>query len=486
MELSTLGTSLQTSLGQQLPGIAAGLAILILGWIIALVVRAGVRRGLGALNLNQHIYSGTQSKMDAESAVASGVFWLILLITLIGVFNAMQLPVLSGPFQILVGQIMAYLPRLVAGTVLLVAAWILATLSRMLTNRALAATNIDEKLSAHAGMQPVGRSVGNVLFWLVILLFLPAVLGAYDLGGLLDPVKIMVTKTLDMLPNVFAALVIGAVGWLVGRVLGALTTNVLAASGVDRAVARVGLDESVRVSRLLGTLVLIFVFVPSLIAALDALKIEAISGPAIAMLHSMMDAVPNLVAATLILVITFYVARFAASVVTRLGNSIGLDALPEKMGLQHVFAGVSVSRLAGLLVIFFAMLFAAVEAANQLNFTEVRDIVTTFIRFGADVLLGITIFVIGYWLANLAYEAVKRVSGEAGGNLARVARIAIVGLVLAMGLRAMGIADDIVNLAFALTLGAVAVAIALSFGLGGREAAGRQMEYWLGRMRKQP
>jgi hypothetical protein len=54
-----------------------------------------------------------------------------------------------------------------------------------------------------------------------------------------------------------------------------------------------------------------------------------------------------------------------------------------------------------------------------------------------------------------------------------------------MGLRAMGIADDIVNLAFGLTLGAIAVAVALSFGLGGREAAGRQMEHWLASWRKE-
>ena len=67
--------------------------------------------------------------------------------------------------------------------------------------------------------------------------------------------------------------------------------------------------------------------------------------------------------------------------------------------------------------------------------------------------------------------------------LAGIARFAILGLVLAMGLRAMGLADDIVNLAFGLTLGAIAIAVALSFGLGGREAAGKQMEHWLGRLR---
>jgi hypothetical protein len=52
-----------------------------------------------------------------------------------------------------------------------------------------------------------------------------------------------------------------------------------------------------------------------------------------------------------------------------------------------------------------------------------------------------------------------------------------------MGLRAMGIADDIVNLAFGLTLGAVAVAVALAFGLGGREAAGKMMDHWLTQLR---
>ena len=52
-----------------------------------------------------------------------------------------------------------------------------------------------------------------------------------------------------------------------------------------------------------------------------------------------------------------------------------------------------------------------------------------------------------------------------------------------MGLRQMGIADDIVNLAFGLLLGAIAVAVALAFGLGARDIAGRQVEGWLGQLR---
>ena len=78
-------------------------------------------------------------------------------------------------------------------------------------------------------------------------------------------------------------------------------------------------------------------------------------------------------------------------------------------------------------------------------------------------------------------------AGEAWASEGKTVTVCSDGAVLAratISLRAMGIADDIVNLAFGLTLGAVAVAIALSFGLGGREAAGRQMEAWLSKLRK--
>ena len=115
--------------------------------------------------------------------------------------------------------------------------------------------------------------------------------------------------------------------------------------------------------------------------------------------------------------------------------------------------------------------------------SRIDDLVATFIEFGGQVLLGTAIIAIGFWLANLARDAIARVYGDNASGVANIARFAILGLVLAMGLRAMGLADDIVNLAFGLTLGAVAVAVALSFGLGGREAAGRQMEHWLSRIR---
>jgi hypothetical protein len=163
---------------------------------------------------------------------------------------------------------------------------------------------------------------------------------------------------------------------------------------------------------------------------------------------------------------------------------MGFDQLPSKVGIGQVFeGGVTPSQLVGKVLVFFIMLFATVEAANRLGFEQLSQLVAMFIQFGGQVLLGSAIIGVGFWLSNLACEAIQRVGGSNASMLAGIARFGILGLVLAMGLRAMGLADDIVNLAFGLTLGAIAIAIALSFGLGGREAAGKQMEHWLGRMR---
>ena len=147
------------------------------------------------------------------------------------------------------------------------------------------------------------------------------------------------------------------------------------------------------------------------------------------MLDVFLQAVPNVLAAAAILLIAWFLGRFVAGLVTRLLANLGFDRIPERIGLGHAFAsnsaatttgapapsagnvtttatadtgGTSLSDLAGHLALFFIMLFATVEAAALLGFGGVRDLLETFIAFGADILLGLVIFVVGYWLANVA------------------------------------------------------------------------------------
>lgn len=484
MYMDTLWNTLQSTMGGQIPGLLGALAIFLIGWVIAVSLRAGLRLGLNRIGLNQHFTRLTNYKIDLEGIFSVSLFWVVLLLTLIAVFNSLDLTVVSGPFAALTTQIFEYAPRLLSALLISLFAWLLASIVRTLITRGLSKTTLDEKLAEHAQMPPIADSLAQALFWLVILLFVPAILGALEMQGLLTPLRDMVAKVLDMLPNIFAAAIIGGIGWVVAMVLRNIAGNLLHSAGLDKFGVRAGLDEDTRLSRIAGLFVFLVVFVPSLISALDALKIEAISRPATEMLSMLMLAVPNIIAAGLILVITWLVARFASRLIASLLAATGFDSLPERINMTHAFVKIPASTFVGHILFFFAMLFAVVEAASQLGFAQVSDIVTTFIHFGGDVLLGGTILVVGFWLANVAYVAIDKASGEHSKGLARIARFAILALVIAMGLRAMGIADDIVNLAFGLTLGAIAVAVALSFGLGGREPAGKLMEHWLSKLRQ--
>ncbi len=482
MDTGSFLTSLQQSLAGQVPSVIGAVVLLVVGWMAALIAAAATRRVLSAIGMNARCETLIGQRLDAETGLSRIVFWFILIVALIAGFNMLDLEVVSAPFASMVSKVLSFLPQLLAGAVLAAVGWVLAVLARTGISKMLAKTTLDERLSAEANMRPVSENIGQVAYWVVLLLFLPMVLAALGLEGLLGPVQGMLTQLLAFLPNLFGAAVIGVVGYFVARIVRGIVVNLMEAARVQATAQGLGLSEKMDLAKLAGTIVFLLIFIPALIAALDALKIEAISGPATRMLDQIVSAVPNLLAATLILLITYYVARFASMLIASLLSGLGADSVPEKIGMGGMFGRTRLSEVAARLVMFFAMLFATVEAASRLEFDQVSSLVSTFIEFGGDVLLGAAILLIGFWLAKLLSDAVTRGDKTGSAWLGTLVRALILGLVIAMGLRAMGIADSIVNLAFGLTLGAVAVAVALSFGLGGREAAGRLMDQWLSKL----
>jgi hypothetical protein len=224
----------------------------------------------------------------------------------------------------------------------------------------------------------------------------------------------------------------------------------------------------------------------------------AISVPASNMLNSLLNALPALFGAFLLIAIAYFVARIVGQIVATLLSGIGFDRLFRRFGLYREPAPVvptpsaemgsaspaaSPSRLTpstivGYLVTVAVILFAVMEAADLLGFRFLAGILSSFIVAAGQVLIGLIIFGIGLYLADLADRVVRSSGASQAGILAPAARIAIIVFSAALALRQMGIAQDIVNLAFGLLLGAVAVAAALAFGLGGREVAARQLERW--------
>ncbi len=183
--------------------------------------------------------------------------------------------------------------------------------------------------------------------------------------------------------------------------------------------------------------------------------------------------------------IAYVVGKLVASLVATVLEGVGFNRLFVRLGfdVEQTTAPAegelntrTPAGVVGYVVLVAVMLFAATEAANMLGFEALAVLIAGFTVLAGRVLLGLVLFGVGLYLANLAYSAIRDSGGQQAVPLAVTARVAILVLAGAMALRQMGLADSIINLAFGLVLGAVAVAAAIAFGIGGRDVAREQLE----------
>jgi hypothetical protein len=494
--LQRLTTDLPVLFGALLPRLLAALAILVLGWVIALAVAAFVRNVLHRTSFDNRLaawIAGDRAHtVPIERGAGTAAFWIVMLFVLMAVFQTLQLTVVTEPLNALLAQMAAFVPKLLGAAILALVAWVVATIVRRVVTRGLVVTGADQRLSAgQAAAPPVSSTLGEAAFWLVWLLFLPALLSTLELTGLLEPVQALLNKAMSFLPNLFAAALILVVGWFVATLVRRIVGNLLAAVGVDGFGQRVGVTQALgggQLSATIGTVVYVLVLLPVAIAALNALQIEAVAQPASNMLDALLAAVPRLFGAAIVLVLAWVIGRIVADLASRMLASIGFNSLFATLGFTTPAtpagqAGAGESRrqpsdVAGGLILAAVVLFAAIEAAGLLEFTALQALLSSFMVLAGHILLGLAIFGVGLYVANLGARVIRGSAMANAALLATVARVAILVLVSAMALRQMGLANEIINLAFGLTLGALAVAAAIAFGLGGRDVAARHLEEW--------
>lgn len=504
--------------GNFLPSLVGAIAILVIGWLIAIIAASVIKGILKRTRLDDRIanwFLGQSPEQDVpiEEWTATAVFWIIFIFVIVAFLRALNLEVVSEPLNGFLETIFAYLPRIGGALLLLAIAWAVASIVKLLVTRGLSRFNLDDQLAGQTGGRSpvaVNETIGNVLYWFIFLLFLPLVLDALDLQGLLEPVSDLINQFLSAIPQILTAAIVLAIGWFVARIVRGIVTNLLSATGVDRLGARAGLSptstgDGVSLSNLVGTVVFVLILLPTAIAALNELDIEAISAPAVQMLEDILVAVPYILMAGLVIVVFYYIGKFVAELVTSVLSSLGFDSILGILGLPDVAPSTpspqpstppgmvegqptttvqppsqrTPSEIVGIIVLVGIVLFGVITATEILQFDQLTSIVRAILRIGARVLSGVIVFAIGLYLANLAFRVVRTMGGGQANILAQTARIAIIALVGAMALQQMGVATSIVNLAFGLLLGAISVAVAIMFGLGGRDVANDLLREWV-------
>lgn len=202
---------------------------------------------------------------------------------------------------------------------------------------------------------------------------------------------------------------------------------------------------------------------------------------------------PNLFFAAAIIVLGWVICNVIKRIVVRLLKLCQFDALAARTGISQILerGGIrqSPSDIIGLLVFWFLFLIAIVTTLETLNLSGATDTLHTIYLYIPKIVAALVILILGLYFANFL-ETVTRTSCANAGleQASAIGRAAYIGttiFVVAGIFEILDIASEIVIWAFILVFGAVCLALALAFGLGGREVASRQLEKWLERKKNE-
>ncbi|MFA6930928.1 MAG: mechanosensitive ion channel [Lentisphaeria bacterium] len=468
--------------------IVKAIVILAAGWLIAIYVSGLVSRLIRNSSLEQKLNrclpEGSAlpaSKLDKY--IGRAVYILILLFTVLGCLTALDLSQAAAPIQKFFDMITAYAANLIGAAILIFIAWLCATLAKYLVGTAMKTLSIDQKTTESLELsesRPVSATVAEIIYWVVLLFFLPAILRTLKIEGITEPLQQMFTKLLEYVPNLIGAAAILFVGLLAARIVRKTVSGLVVISSLDSLGEKAGISKMFGnhgLSGMIGIVAYILIAIPVLISSLSALKIDSLSNSVSGLFSKILNATGDILGASLLLFVAVMVGKFVASLVSQLLDNFGFNKLLGHLGVKKDESNQATlpSALAGKIVFIAIILHAAIAACNILQFAELAALLQTFLIFGGNIVVGLIVLLIGFWLANFAADALK---GKCNKLVVTIVKVCVLIFTGAIAIHNMEIGGPIVQTAFTLLLGAVCVALALAFGLGGREFAARKYEEW--------
>ena len=393
-------------------------------------------------------------------------------------------------------QMMLWGPKILIAILILIVTWIVARVVGWVLKKAIDRSPALKKHVTGTPEETVGHQLGVIAKLIIWLVGIMAAVNFLGFPQVLAPINELVTEIFAFLPRLIGAGLIFFIGLVLARIVKRLIETVLIAVNVDGLLARIGIgstEGTVRTSpdavppgsvpgatraslaRAAGVLAFALIIIPVSIGAIQVLGIDAISQPATAMLNQILTALPHVVAAAAWLGIAFIAARFLKTIIEAILPPTGFDDAVRSTGVLP--ASAFPSRIVANIAMIAVILAAGIEAARQLGGDEIAIFLAQVTALGGKVIFGTLIIVVGIFLARIVSNLVGSGTGE-GSFAQTIVRYAIIALFTAIGLTFMGLADQIVMLAFGLILGSAAIACALAFGLGGRDAAARILERW--------
>lgn len=385
-------------------------------------------------------------------------------------------------FELFWEQVKLYVPNLLFAIIILAVALLVGTLVKNLIIKGGKKLNLDAKFqTASTSGDSILKMLGNLAFIIILLLFLPAILFKLGLDSVTHPLNGMLNSIIAYLPKLLGAALILAIGLFLAKILKELALMLLKKFNVDNYQEKLGIkrteenSKAVHLSELLANVLYFFILIPIIIAALNALDIQAISQPAIAILNTIFSMIPQIIGAILVTVLGILIAKLAYDLIYSLISGSGLsekvsDALEDGNAVKFDLA-----KIIAEIVRYIIIAFVLVQAFNILNLGVLKVGGEKILLFLPKVIAAVLILIGGYILGSLIKKFVRN-NFPNGRFVGMILHYAIMTFSVLAAINQLGIAKEFVLPLFWGLVVAISVASALAFGLGGRDFAKKTLD----------
>jgi hypothetical protein len=209
-------------------------------------------------------------------------------------------------------------------------------------------------------------------------------------------------------------------------------------------------------------------------------------------LHQAAALLPRLVLALFVILVGWLVAKVVRFAIEKALRAVNFNVLTERAGtdhfLQHGGLRGDTTTLFGLLAYWMVIIAALMIAVNGLGLVHISDLLQRLELFAPKVLVAGLVIVLGSYFARFVAESIETYCRSAqiadGDMLGKIARYLIMAFVLMIALSQVEVGGDILQRTFLIILAGVVLALALAFGLGGRDWAAALLERWWPRHKK--
>lgn len=479
---------------QSIQTFVVAILVLLIGWLIAKLIAGGVEKGLRKTELDQKLFrkfvsEETKPSVDSSKIVAKVVYYILLVIVFIMFFNLLNLQLIASPLADLVSTFFQFIPAVLKAALILALAFVLALILQwaiITGGKKLGGEQLLVKIKATDTVEKAAAYIataGKVVFYAMLLLFIPAVLQALEIQGVAEPFSGLLGSILTFIPKIIAAAIVFAIGWFIAKIIKNIISNLLLTLGSEKLVEKLKLQkvfEGTTLAAFIGNLVFILIIIPITITALEQLDLTGITTPAIGMLQQVMEMIPSILIAAALILVGIWLGKLVGGFVSDFLARVGFNNITANMQLGKKEINTSKmtpATVAGYIIQVLIVFFLTVQALYLIKLDFLVNIASGITAYLPNVLAAVLILGVALILANIVEKVLINIlHGPAIRLLAGFAKYTIMVLAAFMALTQLGIATSIVASAFTLILGALALAFGLAFGLGGKEFAQKYLK----------